>query len=435
MNQNQTQDYQKRSISSWRSRAEESKLDRRLIVALAIIALDATALGLTMPNLPALLRQVTGSEDVGTSFGAYFGIMALLQVLFLPLLGGLSDKYGRKPVLILAAAGTTMDYMVSSITSVFWFMIVSRAVMGMTVATIPTVVAYIADIVDKDHRTRWYGRMGASLMLGIVIGPAAGGYLGEFSARAPFILAAVLALCNLMMTIVFLRESHSCDRRLVTLKYNPFGPMRWLLGQRALLPMLGAFVLVNMIGQLGGTMWPLYGGDYFKWSSTMIGLSLTVFALINATAQAWLSGPLAERLGETRVVMLGMTCESLGYIGVGLVSVGWMALGMIPLMCMGGLSMPAITSMLSSEVDEEHQGRLQGALGSITSIAMALSPAALGSSYYATKDIYAGTVWIVGGALYLLYIPILIRLGMRRRRPGGPEAETLAPTLNQIPYP
>lgn len=247
-------------------------------------------------------------------------------------------------------------------------------------------------------------------MIGFVVGPGIGGFLSDYWTRAPFAVAALVAGINLLLIVSLMKESHDPEKHPARdISYNPLSPIIWVMGFKPLRVMLGAYVLVSMVGQLGVTMWPIWGNVEFGWSQAQIGLSLTAFSILAALVQFFVVGALSDKVGEIPTVGIGMIFEGIGYVGIALAFSPLVALIFMPFLAMGGISQPALQGAMSRRVDEEHQGRMMGALAGITGVAMALSPAILTSTYYGTKDFLPEIVWVAGAIIYLLYIPVLRR--------------------------
>jgi DHA1 family tetracycline resistance protein-like MFS transporter len=383
-------------------------------IILATVALDAVGIGLVMPIIPRLLREVGHTGELGWRFGAFLGLYALMQFLCAPLLGAISDKVGRRPVLLVSLAGAAIDYVFMALAPSLAWLFVGRAIAGITGANMAVAQAYIADITPEDQRARRYGLFSALFGVGFIAGPVIGGLLGEVWVRAPFLAAAALNGLNFAMALFVLPESHKArggdiDRT----AFNPFGSLRWASAFPALLPLLLAFIVLSLVGEIGGTIWVLYGEDRFAWSPWTIGLSLAGFGLFHALAQAFVAGPLAERFGERRALLVGIVADSAAYVALALATRGWMAFLLLPVFCLGGVGQPALQALVSGQVGEDQQGRLQGVLASMASLASVIAPVAISQIYFASRGVFPGLVWVLGAALYLLCLPVA--LGRDRR--------------------
>ncbi|WP_034158391.1 Tet(A)/Tet(B)/Tet(C) family tetracycline efflux MFS transporter [Sphingomonas sp. ERG5] len=389
-------------------------MTKSLAVILSIVILDAMGIGLVMPILPAMLRALLHSDDLGWRFGAFLSLYALLQLLCAPILGSLSDRFGRRPVLLISMAGAVIDYIFMTLAPSFWWLFLGRAIAGVTAANGSMAAAYLTDIVPEDRRARAFGYLSACFGLGFIIGPALGGVLGAYWLRAPFVAAALLNALNLLVTLFVLPESHTARTgKLDRQAFHPFAPMRWAASFPALLPLLAMFIILALVGEVGGTVWVLYGQDKFAWDSIMVGLSLAGFGLFHALAQALVAGPVSERWGEQRAVIIGIVADTIAYFAIAFTTRGWFAFLLFPLFCIGGIGAPALQSLLSKQVDDADQGRLQGVLTSMSSLVSIVGPLIISEGYFASRGFFPGLVWVAGAMLYLLCLPILFR-----RTPG-----------------
>jgi len=389
-------------------------MDRRMIALLMIVLIDGMGLGLTWPILPDLLRSVGGTGALQWSLGAFIGLYAAMQFLCAPLLGALSDRIGRRPVLLVALAGAAIDYLFMALAPTLALLFIGRAIAGMTAASMAVASAYVADISPEDRRTRHFGWLSAAMGLGFIAGPAIGGIVGEHALRAPFVIAAGLNALNLVVVWAWLKEARAPQpAEGGGLAINPFAPLRWALSFPALAPLIGAFVIIALIGQIGGTLWVVHGEDRYGWSPTMVGLSLAGFGLFHALAQAFVAGPLSERWGERRAMLVGIAADGAAYVAIGFATSGWVAFALLPVFCIGGVGAPALQSLLSAQVDEDAQGQLQGLLASMTSLASVVGPVLISLGYFATRGIWPGMMWLAGAALYLLCLPLVRRAPAR----------------------
>lgn len=383
---------------------------------LVTVALDVAGIGLVMPIIPRLLREVGHTGDLGWRFGAFLGLYALMQFLCSPILGAISDKVGRRPVLLVSLAGAAIDYVFMALAPSLAWLFVGRAIAGITGANMAVAQAYIADITPEAQRARRFGQFSAMFGVGFILGPMLGGVLGEFWVRAPFLAAAALNGVNLLLALFVLPESHR-ERRAGPIDrsaFNPFGALRWAGAFPALLPLLAAYAMLTIVGEVGGTIWVLYGEDKFAWDSWTIGFSLAGFGIFTALTQAFVAGPLAERYGERRALTIGILCDAFAYVAIALATKGWMAFLLLPMFCLGGVGQPAIQSLLSAQVGEDQQGRLQGVLASLASLASIIGPVVIAQVYFASRGRFPGLVWTAGAVLGLLCLPILLSRPQRK---------------------
>lgn len=373
---------------------------------LATVALDAIGIGLVMPIIPRLLREVGHTGDLGWRFGAFLGLYALMQFLCAPVLGALSDRFGRRPVLLVSLAGAAVDYVFMALAPTMVWLFVGRAIAGVTGANMAVAQAYIADVTPEEQRARRFGLFSAAFGVGFIVGPVLGGLLGSMWLRSPFVAAAVLNGLNFALALWALPESHTARGGPLSLKgLNPLGSLRWAAAFPALAPLMTALAVLAVVGEIGGTVWVLYGEHKFGWDPWTVGLSLAGFGLFHALAQAFVAGPLAERFGERRALTVGIVADAAAYVLLALAAKGWMAFLLLPLFCLGGVGQPALASLLSNQVGEDQQGRLQGVLASLTSLASVIGPVAIAQAYFASEAWFPGLVWMIGAGLGLACLP------------------------------
>ena len=266
-------------------------MNRPLAVIYATVSLDAAGLALIFPILPGLLRAMTGVHEVSALFGDMLALYALAQFVGAPVLGVLSDRFGRRPVLLLSLAGSAVDYLIMAFTPYLWLLFVGRALAGLTAANTAVATAYIADITPEAERAHRFGLFQAFFGGGFVIGPVIGGVLGDISPRDPFFAAAALNGLNLLLAIFVLPESHKPDRTPIDWRaLNPLVPLRWASSFRTLLPLLAVFLLIGLVGQTYSTVWVLFVEDRFDWTATEVGLSLGAFGALVVVAQGFRGG-------------------------------------------------------------------------------------------------------------------------------------------------
>lgn len=390
-------------------------MNKALIIILSAVMLDAVGIGLIFPILPALLRDVTHSGEVATLFGVMLALYSAMQFLFSPVMGVLSDRYGRRPVLLVSLAGAAIDYLIMAFAPQLWMLVLGRAIAGLTSANMAVATAYITDISPEDVRAKRFGYFHAMFGIGFIIGPVLGGLLGDIWVRAPFVAAALLNGLNFAIALFVLPESRAGDS---TAKFdfanlNPFKPLRWAFTFAALLPLMAIFVIMNFVGAMYGTVWAMFGEDRFAWTGLMIGLSLGTFGLFHAGAQAFLTGPAVARLGERWALVVGMGFELVALVVLGLATQGWILFALAPLFALGGIGMPALQAITTTQIDADNQGKLQGVLSSLVSLSTVFGPLFFSFVYFAIRPHWPGLIWIIGAAIYLLALPLM--LGIRRR--------------------
>jgi len=387
-------------------------MNRALVIILSTVVLSAVGIGLTMPIIPQLMRDVGHTTELGWKFGAFTGLYALMQFIFSPILGVLSDRFGRRPILLLSLAGAVVDYLFMAMAPSLALLFVGRAIAGITGASMAVTSAYIADVTPEEQRSRRYGQLGACFGIGFIIGPVIGGLLGAYWVRAPFLAAAAMNAINLLLTLWLVKESHTSKDAAAPISFNPLANLRWAASFKTLLPLIGVYLVLVLVGEIGGTIWVLYGEDKFAWDALTIGISLAGFGAFHALAQAFVAGPIAERWGERKAMLIGIVSDGTAYVLLALATSGWVAFALMPLFCVGGIGLPALQSLVSGNVGPDQQGKLQGVLASSASIASVIGPVGISTLYFASRGTFPGLVWLVGAGLYTLCLPVLLRKPM-----------------------
>jgi MFS transporter, DHA1 family, tetracycline resistance protein len=356
-----------------------------VLFILITLTLDAIGFGLIMPVMPDLLREVSGGDIAQAALwaGALTGGFAAMQFLFGPVIGNLSDRFGRKPVLLLSLAVLSADYVILALAGSIWLVFVARLLTGAASSTFGTAAAYLADISTPEQKAQRFGLIGAAFGLGFVMGPALGGLLAEFGTRAPFVAAAVLAAANLVFGAIVMRESLTPERRrpFVLARANPFGAFRHIGRMPGLGPYLGAYFVHEFAFAVYPITWAYFAIARFDWSPGQVGLSLALFGLGFAVVQGALIRPAMARLGRMRSMVLGTFSATVALIGLTFVTDGTLALMLIPLSSLGGLVIPALRAELSDRVSESQQGELQGAMGSLRAVGMMSAPFVFTSAF------------------------------------------------------
>ncbi|KAB0636204.1 Tet(A)/Tet(B)/Tet(C) family tetracycline efflux MFS transporter [Burkholderia stagnalis] len=380
-----------------------------LIAILATVLLDAIGVGLVMPILPGLLRSLAGMGSTDTHYGVLLALYAFAQFLCAPLLGALSDRFGRRPVLLASLAGAALDYLLMAYAPTLAWLYAGRLIAGITGASVAVATAYVTDVTAEPDRARRFGQLGAVMGIGFIAGPLIGGLLGAWHLRAPFVAAALLNALNLALVWRALPESRppsARDGHTATI-LNPFASLRLLRGGPTLAALVGVYVIVALVSQAPATLWILYGQEHFGWSTLIAGLSLTGYGACHALAQAFAIGPLIARLGERRALALGLAGDALGLVAIAFAAAAWVPFALLPLFAAGGLALPALQAMLARQVDDARQGELQGALASVASLIGVAGPLVVTATYAATRDTWPGLVWAAAALLYLLVPPLL----------------------------
>lgn len=387
-----------------------------LIVIFAAVCLDAVGIGLIFPILPSLLRDVTHMEDVASWIGLLSALYAVMQFFFAPGLGALSDRLGRRPMLLISMAGAAASYLFLASASSLWMLLIGRAIAGVTSANISVATAYITDISPETTRARRFGVFNAMFGLGFIIGPVAGGMLGDYWLRLPFVVAGVLNACTLLLAFFLLPESHVPNDGPADLAaVNPLRPLLWVLSMKRTLPVILIFFLFSATGEAYGACWALWGMDAFGWNGLWIGLSLGAFGVCQSLSQAFLPGPAVRWLGERAAVLTGIAAVSLALIVMALARESWLIFAIMPLFALGGIGAPALQSLASQQVDDSRQGQFQGVVASVVSLASIVSPRIFSSIYMMVRAQWPGSIWLLVALVYAASIPLVVRLPSRKR--------------------
>mgnify|MGYP000122544648 CR=1 FL=1 len=385
---------------------------RPLFVILAAVMLDSMGIGLIMPIIPELLRSLTHQIEVASDFGFFLAIYAAMQFVFSPILGALSDRFGRRPILLLSIAGASVDYIFMAFAPTLLLLYVGRIIAGVSGANMAVATAYIADITPEKDRARAYGWMNACFGLGFVAGPVLGGLAGGISLHYPFLLAAILNGLTFLIGYFVLSESHLPEKRrqkIALSEINPFASLRWVFNQKTLVPLLLFYSAMLMMSQVPASLWSIYGIDRFGWDTRMIGITFAAFGILYAAAQAFLTAPVINWLGERRALLAGLIIEVISYSLLGLATETWMTFVLTVPLAAAGIALPALQALVSKQVSENQQGQLQGTLVSLLGITSVIGPLIFTKTYALTYAFWPGTVWVGAALLYLCTIPLFWR--------------------------
>lgn len=394
-----------------------------VVFILITLALDAIGFGLIMPVMPDLLREVSGQDLAQAALwgGLLTGGFAVMQFLFGPVIGNLSDRFGRKPVLLLSLAVLAVDYAVLALAGVLWLLFLARLVTGVTSATYSTAMAFIADISTPQQKAQRFGLIGAAFGFGFVLGPALGGLLGEYGTRMPFVAAAAVTALNLVFGALVMRESLAPVHRrpFDWRRANPFGALR-ALGR---LPGLGRYLAIHGASEFAfiayPVIWAYFATARFGWSAGQVGLSLAWYGVGAVLVQGVLIRPAIARLGRGGAMLLGAGASALSFGALTIIDSGAVALGLIPLSALAGLLNPALRAEMSDRVSPSAQGELQGAMASIRALALIAAPLVYTQIF--SRVTGEGVAIDLPGLVFAL--PAALSLGilvLLRHRPGGP---------------
>jgi DHA1 family tetracycline resistance protein-like MFS transporter len=404
----------------------KTKTTSALTFIFITILVDVIGLAIIIPIIPDLIMDLTGK---GVSDASFYGgwllfSYAIMQFIFSPILGGLSDKYGRRPILLLSLFGLGLDYVFHALAPTLAWLFVGRVIAGVCGASFTTANAYIADISTPEKRAQNFGLVGAAFGLGFIIGPVIGGVVGKyFGVRAPFYAAAILSLLNLIYGYFVLPESlPEEERRAFSFKRsNPFSALLNIKRFPMLRGLAASFILIYIASHAVQSNWTFFTKYRFGWSEDFIGYSLGVVGIVTAIVQGGLIRILIPKLGVKTSVYIGFALYGAGLVLFGVANASWMMFAFIVPYCLGGIGGPALQSIISDNVPINEQGELQGTLTSLMSATAIVGPLLMTSlfSFFTGKEapfilpgisFYAGALFVAISALFLInplkrYIP------------------------------
>lgn len=395
---------------------------RALVFIFCTVTLDIMALGLVIPVLPTLVLGFMGGDTVAAArvFGVFATVWAAMQFFFSPVLGALSDRYGRRPVILLSCLGLGLDYVFMALAPSLLLLFVGRVISGITSATIGTASAYIADVAPPEQRARAFGTIGVAFGLGFVMGSAIGGLLGGFDPRLPFWAAAGFCLANVAFGWFVLPESLSPERRMVFqwARAKPLGSLKLLRSHHQLLGLASVDFLGQLAHQVLPSVFVLYALHRYGWGETAVGLTLAGVGVCSAVVQGALVGPLVARWGERRMLVLGLLFGTAGMAIYGLAPTGaifWLG---VPVMALWGLAGPATQGLMTRLVSPSEQGQLQGAHTGLMAISGLVGPGLFASTF--AYAIGSGAALDLPGAPWLLAALLLAMAAVAAWRVTAP---------------
>lgn len=394
-----------------------------VIFILITVFIDVLGIGIIIPILPELIKEFVGG---GTSEAArWFGVLAMVyaavQFLFAPLLGALSDRVGRRPVILVSLFGLGVDYLIMGFAPTIGWLFAGRVVAGIMGASFTTAHAYIADVSPPETRARNFGLVGVAFGLGFIFGPVAGGLLGGIDLRLPFFASAGLALVNWLYGYFVLPESLPPEKRdsFSWLKANPVGSLFVLGSNRLLAGLSVSFVFIGLAQRGLETAWVLYTGHKFGWDERANGLSLGLVGVMAAVVQGGLVQPVIRRWGERQAIIGGLAVAVVTFLGYGLATEGWMLLVFIVFGSVGGIAGPAIQSLVVGTVPARDQGKVQGGIQSLMSLTAVVAPILFTSLLFgyftspAAPFQLPGAPFLLGALMYVTALLLLARLFKR----------------------
>ncbi len=341
------------------------------------IVLDMLGIGLIIPVLPDVIRRfVTDPGQINLLFGYFVAVYALMQFFASPILGSLSDRYGRRSILLISLLGSAIDYVFMALAPTLSLLFVGRVISGLTGASMTVANSYMADISDDSNRSANFGLIGAAFGIGFIAGPILGGVLGNIGPTIPFIAAAVLNFLNFLFGVFVLPESLPPELRrpFEFKKLNPFSSFVKILKPSPILFFVITYAFMFLAGNVHPSIWTLYTEHKFAWSPLQVGISLSFVGLIYGFSQAFLTKKLVPKWGERRALKIGLAFNALGFLLYAIINQGWMVYAVMLLTCLSGLAVPCLQSVMSKQVEPNRQGELQGDLVSLSSLASIAAP-------------------------------------------------------------
>ncbi len=349
-----------------------------LIFIFLTLFLDVLGIGLVVPILPKLVESLAGGglDHASFVYGWLAGLYALMQFLFAPIIGNLSDRFGRRPVILISLLGSGLDYFLLVWAPTLPWFFLGRIISGVSGANFSAAAAYIADVSPPERRAANFGLIGAAFGLGFIFGPALGGWLGHYGLRVPFAAAGVLTLMNWLYGLFILPESLKPEnRRAFDLRRaNPIGALMELGKHRLVLGLSLSYFINSIAHQVYPSIWVLYTGYRYGWGTKQTGLSLALVGLMAAIVQGGLARRILPALGERRSALAGFSVMAVALVGYGLAPEGWMVYVLIVFGSLSGIAVPAVQGMISRNIADNAQGGIQGSLTSLQSIAGAIGP-------------------------------------------------------------
>jgi DHA1 family tetracycline resistance protein-like MFS transporter len=392
---------------------------------LVTVLLDMLALGVMVPVLPKLIIEFMGGDIAGAaSIAGLFGFAwAAMQFVFSPVLGALSDRYGRRPVIILSNIGMGLDYVVMALAPSLWFLFAGRLLSGISSASSATAGAYITDITPPEKRAAQFGMLGAAFGFGFVVGPAMGGFLGAIDLRLPFWVAAGLSFANAVYGYFVLPESLPRERRsrFQWRMANPIGSLRLLKAKPILVGLAIAMFLERVAHDALPRVFVLYTDYRYQWGAATVGLALAAVGMAQVVVSGGLVGMTVKRVGERQTLLLGFMFGIVGFILYGFAPTGAWFMAGVPLVALGGLAGPAMQGLMTREIGTSDQGKLQGALASLQGVAGLIGPLLFTQTF--ALAIRPGGTFHLPGAPYLLaalLVVIAMIAAIRVTRPRAP---------------
>jgi DHA1 family tetracycline resistance protein-like MFS transporter len=387
------------------------------------LLIDITGWGIIIPVMPGLIQELTGGtvSDASKYSGYLISVYAIVQFVFAPIVGAISDRYGRRPVLLASLFGFAIDYLFLAFAPTLWWLFIGRIIAGVMGASFTTAGAYIADISEPEKRAQNFGIIGVAFGLGFIIGPVIGGLLGGFGLRIPFLVTAGLALLNGLYGYFILPESLKVEnrRKFEWKRANPIGTLRSLFRYPVIAGLFASLAFLYVASHAVQSNWAYYTIEKFEWGTTQIGISLAVVGLMYAFVQGYLIRIIIPKIGQRRSVYIGLGLYAVGFILYAVATQGWMMYAFTIVYCLGGIAGPALQGIMSTVVPANEQGELQGGFTSLMSLSAIVGPFLMNSVLFAyftgpeTPYYFPGAAMAVG-AIMVLISTLLARNSLKK---------------------
>jgi DHA1 family tetracycline resistance protein-like MFS transporter len=396
--------------------------------------LDSIGFGIILPVTPMLLMEITGESLASSAMygGWLMFVFAIMQFIFMPVLGNLGDAYGRKPVLLASLAVLSVNYLIMGFAETLALLFVGRIISGIGSATFSTCNAYIADSTTPDERAQYFGMTGAAFGLGFVLGPVIGGFLGEYGSRVPFFATSAIATLNFVMALTLLPESLKTEnrRKFEPARANAFSALKQLSRFKMVFVIIGVMFLYNLGHHVLPSVWSFYGMEKFDWSPREVGYSLGFIGIMMVFVQGYLIRLVVPILGLRWSGILGFSCMAMALMGYAGASASWMAYAAMVPGALGALSGPAMSGIASGQVGPDQQGELQGAVGSMMSLTAIFGPIMMTTvfSTFSGNDAviyFPGAPFLLAAILTLMSLALFIRATVNFIEPKPEAAESV----------
>ncbi len=391
-----------------------------LVFIIMTVIISAMGIGLIMPVTPDLVKELTGNDISGAALwgGALMFAFAIMQFLFMPIVGNLSDRFGRRPVLLVSLGAVAIDYLIHGFTDSIWILFIARLIAGVLGATYSTANAYLADISAPEDRAANFGLVGAAFGIGFILGPAIGGILGEYGTRAPFFAAAGLSMLNAIFGYFVVSESLKPENRR-KFEWKRANPLSALMRIRTL-PTLSGLIIIVFIFDIANfvypAIWSYYTIESFGWNVGMVGISLSVYGIGVAIMQGGAIRPMIKKFGERRTAEIGFVAAALSSLALIFITEGYMIFIAMPIIAVSGVAGPALSGMMSNRVGDDEQGELQGVLGALSSVGMLIA-VVLMPLIFRTFTKEDAAIYMPGAPFILATMLIIVALVLLFREP------------------